>query len=570
MNKNIMKNALLLGAALMIGTSCTGDFEEINTDPFGLSDSQVAMGDLFNEAQLSVFYNQSNGNWEYQLIQNLNADLYSGYLAIPTAFNGGLNNDNYYMMNGWNSYTLNYMLLHVIKPMSTLMKIENLADDFYGIGEILKVAGAHKIVDTYGPTPYTEAMQGGLSVKYDSEETCYTAFLDELADATTKLTSWLDSNGGADDASRLSWDEMCGKSQTTWLQFGNTLRLRLAMRLAVVSPSLAKQHAEAACSNKYGLLKDVDVEVEDANTRNPQALICRDYNDCAISANYETILKGYHDPRLEATVVPVGWYGKKSDILDASGNATGNIGSIKGIRNGLSVDGSNYKMFSIPYTPMSGGPYSTDVPLPIMNRAEASFLQAEGVLRGWNMGGGTAQSYYEEGIRNSFESVEERATSHNWLTASVMQNADVEVYINGTTAQIDYVDPHNSLNNIKAVNKVPVKFMTGGTQEEQLEQIITQKWIAGFPEGLNAWAEYRRTGYPHLFPIPAGNCNVQSEYLGGSTADLVAGGIRRLPFAYSEHSANPAGLQTGIDILNARGSKDVIDARIWWDTGKNF
>ena len=73
-----------------------------------------------------------------------------------------------------------------------------------------------------------------------------------------------------------------------------------------------------------------------------------------------------------------------------------------------------------------------------------------------------------------------------------------------------------------------------------------------------------------MVPSPAGNCNVQSEYLGGSTADLVAGGIRRLPFAYSEHSANPAGLQTGIDILNARGSKDVIDARIWWDTGKNF
>lgn len=563
-----IKSTLLLGATLVLGTACNEDFERINTNPYELSDSQVAMGDLFNEAQLSIFYNQSNGNWEYQLIQNLNADLYSGYCAIPSAFNGGNNNDNYFMMNGWNGYTLDYMLLHVIKPMTTLSKIENLADDFQGIGAIMKVAGAHKMVDTYGPSPYTEAMQGGLAVNYDSEETCYTAFLEELATATQKLTSWLDANGGKADASRLSWDKMGHQNQITWLQFGNTLRLRLAMRIAMANPTLAKTHAEAACANKYGLLKNADIEVMDGNTRNPQALICRDYNDCAISANYETILKGYNDPRLAATTLAVGW-GGKGDIKDLSGNATGNEGKIKGIRNGLAVDGSNYKMYSIPYTPLSGGPYSTDVPMPIMNRAEASFLQAEGCLRGWNMGGGTAQSYYEEGIKNSFASVTARANDHGWTTADAMKGADVAAYIQGTGTQIDYVDPHNAKNNIKAVNTVPVKFLAGGSKEEQLEQIITQKWIAGFPEGLNAWAEYRRTGYPHLFPIPSDNCNVQAEYLGGSQDALVKMGIRRLPFAYGERSSNPKGLAVGQEMLSSRGG-DKIDTRLWWDTGKNF
>lgn len=560
MIKQHIKGSILFVAALLLGTSCTGGFEEMNTNPYQIPDSEVKMSDLFNEAQLSIFYNQSNGNWEYQLIQNLNADLYSGYLAIPTAFNGGQNNDNYYMMNGWNSYTLNYMLLHVVKPMTSLAKIEGLADDFAGIGLILKVAGAHKMVDTYGPSPYTEAMAGGLSVSYDSEEVCYETFLSELATACDKLTSWLDANGG-DDSSRLSWDEMCGASQTTWLQFGNTLRLRLAMRCAMVDPELAKEHVVAACSNKYGLLKDVDVEVKDSNTRNPQALICRDYNDCCISANYETILKGYNDPRLAATCLAVGW-GGKGDILTSTGAAAGLEGTYKGIRNGLSVDGSNYKMFSIIKCPESGGPYSTDVPLPIMSRAESSFLQAEAVLRGWISG--DAKTYYEEGIRNSFAK----------YTLSELQGYvtgfTVDDYLNGTTTQIDYEDPHNPSNNIAAVNDVPVKFMESGTNEQKLQQIITQKWIAGFPEGLNAWAEYRRTGYPKLFPIPSDRVNVQSEYLGGSEADLVAMGIRRLPFAYDERSANPAGLQTGIDILTARGQSDVIDARLWWDTGKNF
>ena len=569
MKKNILKNALLLGAALMVGTSCTDNFENVNTDPYGLDDSQVALSDLFNEAQVSVFYNQSNGDWEYQLIQNLNADLYSGYLACPSAFNGGINNDNYFMMNGWNTYCLNYVLLHVIKPMATVLKVEGLSDDYHAIATVLKVAGAQKMVDTYGPSPYSQTMQGGLSVAYDSEEEIYTSFLNDLATACEELTSWLDKNGGKGDATRLSWDNMAGQDQVTWLQFANTLRLRLAMRCAMAAPSLAKQHAEAACANKYGLLETVDIQVEDASTKNPQGIIARSYNDMAISANYETILKGFNDPRLAATTLPVGW-GGHGDIMDASGNATGSVGDYKGVRNGHKDDGSSWKMYSTQYVPSSGNPYSNIMPLPIMNRAESYFLRAEGVLRGWNMGGGTAQQYYENGIRASFASIKECVKDHSWTTTADWTDADVERYIAGTTTQIDYVDPHAHVNDIKAVNNLPVAFMTSGTNEQKLEQIITQKWIAGFPEGMNAWAEYRRTGYPHLFPIPSDNCNVQSEYLGGSTADLIANGIRRLPFTDDEKSSNAAGYQTGMSILNARGQQDVIDARLWWDTGKNF
>lgn len=555
--KNII---LFVAAAALTFNACQKEFERINTDPYGIPDSgsgvSVSPDDLFNEAQLSVYYNQSNGNWEYQLIQNLNADLWSGYFAVPTGYNGGVNNDNYYMMDGWNGYTLNYMLLHVIKPTAQILKNEDIADDLYGIALILKVAGAHKMIDTYGPCPYSEAMQGGLSVKYDSEEEAYTQMLDELDKATGALTSWLDANGGADNGNRIKWDNMCGKSQKTWLQFGNTLRLRLAMRCAVVKPALAKQHAEAACANKYGLLKDVDIEVIDGNTVNPLGVICKEYNDCAISANYETILKGYNDPRLAATVLPVGW-GGKGDIIDANGNPTGMEGvEIKGIRNGLKVDGSFYKPFSIPIMPMDTRPETKFMPLAIMSRAESSFLQAEGRLRGWNTGSGSAQSYYEEGIKNSFN--------------KYGLDGEYAAYVAGTSTQIDYVDPHNSANNIAAVNTLPVKYMSGGTNEQQLEQIITQKWIACFPEGLNAWAEYRRTGYPHLFPIPSDNCNVQTNYLAGSKADLIKYGVRRLPFATGERNANPAGLETGIAILTGRGQKDAIDCRLWWDTGKNF
>jgi hypothetical protein len=553
------KGILSLGVAMLLGAGCTSDFERINTNPYELDDSQIAYSDLFNEAQLSIFYNQSNGNWEYQLIQNLNADLYSGYLANASAFNGGLNNSNYYMMDGWNSYTLNYMLLHVVKPMTTVLNNETVADDYYAIAEILKVAGAHKMVDTYGPCPYSEAMQGGLSVKYDSDEDCYKAFLEQLEDACDKLTDYIDENG--DKSGRLSWDKMLGGSHTAWLQFGNTLRLRLAMRCAVVAPDLAKKHAEAACANKYGLLKTLDAEVKDAATRNPQSVCCRDYSDNNVSADFESIMKGYNDPRMEKMIMPVGWGEEgstwdKGDIKDANGNNLNMRGQYKGIRRAMSISSKgNYVMFSIPYVNVdSSDPYSTLVPLPIMSRAEASFLQAEGVLRGWNMGGGDAKSYYEEGIRNSF-------TKYGL-------SDKVDAYLAGETIAADYVDPFNPAMSIAAVNDVPVKFLTSGDKEQQLQQIITQKWIAGFPEGLNAWAEQRRTGYPKLFP--GVDCQTQAQYLSGSAEDIKANGPRRLPFAYSERNSNPAGLETGKAILQSRGQSDVIDARIWWDTGKNF
>ena len=209
-------------------------------------------------------------------------------------------------------------------------------------------------------------------------------------------------------------------------------------------------------------------------------------------------------------------------------------------------------MFSIIKCPASGGPYSTDVPMHIMSRAESYFLKAVAALRGFVSG--DVKSLYEEGIRASF----------------AKYGLNAAEYINGETTQIDYVDPHNPANSTPAVNDVPVKYLAGGTKEQQLQQIITQKWIAGFPEGLNAWAEYRRTGYPKLFPIPADNNNVQAEYLAGSAAKLTEIGIRRLPFSYDERSANPAGLAEGVKILNARGQKDCIDERLWWDTGRNF
>ena len=448
------------------------------------------------------------------------------------------------MVDGWNSMNLNYGLLHVMKPCTTVLSTQT-ADDFVAIAKILQVAGISKVVDTYGPMPYTKAMKGGLSVTYDNEETIYNSFFTDLADATDRLTKFIDANG--EQSSRLGFDLMCNKSHKTWLQFANTLRLRLAMRIVKANPTLAKTQAEAAVANKYGLLENINVEVKDDNTRNPLMVVCRDYNDCGISASFESIMKGYKDPRLEKMALPVGWMGK-GDIKDMKGSPTNSIGQIHGMRNGFEVPSAGeYKMYSIPTVSTDGSdPKSTLYPLPIMKRAESFFLRAEGALRGWNMGG-TAEDFYKKGIKASFDDY--------GVTSSYDQ------YVEGTTLAADYVDPHNPAMNIAAMNDVPVKFLTGGTNEQKLQQIITQKWIAGFPEGLNAWSEFRRTGYPKLFPIVSN----RSKY-----PELTKLGIRRMPFCQDEKNNNPVGYQSGVEILSSRGG-DNIATRLWWDVNKgNF
>src|SRR5690606_17398234 len=128
-----------------------------------------------------------------------------------------------------------------------------------------------------------------------------------------------------------------------------------------------------------------------------------------------------------------------------------------------------------------------------MNAAEVAFLKAEGAVRGWNMGGGTAESLYNEGIRLSFE---------QWGASGA------DTYLNNSTSQPqNYTDPLNqtAFNYSGTPRTITIKWVESATTELKLERIITQKWIANFPLGIEAWAEYRRTGYPRLMPVVTNN-----------------------------------------------------------------
>lgn len=487
-----MNKKLLYLALSLIGiTSCTSDFEDINTNPGGLKPEQVTIQDRFYQPILSVYYHFRNGTAEFQRMQSLNADMYSGYMATPTPFNGNNSNATYAMVDDWNDCILKFEMLNVMKP--TCMVLESTqAKDYRALAKIIRVAGMHRVADCFGPIPFSQAMQGGMSVPYDDLETLYTTFVNDLEEAVDDLTDYIDA-GKADPARYNSFDVVCGGDLKQWVRFANTLRLRLAIRMAVVKPELAKSVAESAVHHSLGVLNagNRNVEVVDDKVLNPINTIVLEYGDMCANASLVSLLKGYNDPRLSIYLKPVGWY-KNKDIIDADGKPTGNLGEFVGVRDGAIVNKDVYRIFSIPNlsTTIRDASYTGDNVmlsnhLPWMKVAESYFLRAEGALRGWNMGG-SAQSFYEEGIKVAFD---EYQISPDLYSAYIENDKGVAE---------DYVDPHNSDNNIKSLDNCTIKWDESASKEEKLHKIINQKWLAMFPEGQEAWSEFRRTGYPKI------------------------------------------------------------------------
>jgi hypothetical protein len=177
-----------------------------------------------------------------------------------------------------------------------------------------------------------------------------------------------------------------------------------------------------------------------------------------------------------------------------------------------------------------------------LSAAEAQFLLAEGAVEGWAMGG-TAQEFYEKGITLSL--TEPRIAADAGTIAA---------YINSDNTPSDVSYSFKPEWNIAASSNIPVAFMTGGTKEQQLEQIGTQKWIAIYPDGWEAWAELRRTNYPKPYP----RLNSDNEFV---PADVV---MPRLVFVQGEYSNNSEAVLAAEKFPELVGG-NLNSTKLWWD-----
>ena len=526
-----MKRYSWIFGALLVLTSCTGDFKDINTDLSGITDEDLQIdynehGIRLGVIQQGIYFNYDYGkgkNWPFQLIQNLNADMFSGYMHDGKPLNGGTHNSDYNMQDGWNSAMWTHMYSYIFPQ---IYQSENATRDtepaLFGITKVLKVEVMHRVTDYYGPVIYKNFANAQNQYRPDTQKEVYYEFFNELDSAVVSLADYIEKKPESNGFTRF--DILLDGQYSSWIKFANSLRMRLAMRISAVDPDKARTEFRKGLENEFGVF-EAEAERVAVSTKsgftNPLGELNRVWNETYMSAAMESILTGYDDPRLKV------YFETCTDKAYA--------GEYRGIRQGTCFAHNHYAGLS-----KLSVDQSTDAPL--MSSAEVWFLRAEAALRGFS--NETPKTCYETGIKTSFA---------QWGVG------DATNYLASDKKPSDYKEmvPASGGKDMKALITISPKWNDTAGKEGQLEQIITQKWLACWPESYEAWSEQRRTGYPKLF-------KVQTNNSGGTidTNDM----IRRLPFSTDDADKDPV----QYDLLKkALGGPDHGGTRLWWDAGKN-
>lgn len=354
------------------------------------------------------------------------------------------------------------------------------------VGTILKVWLMQAVTDLWGDVGYSQALLGRdsppeMTVEYDTQEAIYDGLLSELVAAAGMISP---SGPKITDG-----DLLYGGDMDRWRRFANSLRLRVAMRLSEVAPSLAQsEFASALSSGVFSSSADNAVLhfVDNGVDVHPIFGYERNRDDHSISATMVDTLKSLNDPRLPVYARP---------------NAFGEyVGTLNG------------DMSDPPLTEVSriGTWFSSPAtPAVILSYAEVLFLRAEAAERGWIAG--DPGQLYRDAITEAMSMVG-------------VSSQDISNYL----------------------AQPGVQYQSGNVG---LDQIALQKWIALFGNGPEAYAEWRRTGIPHLESGP----------------DAINDGLIpvRLPYPDRERSLNREAVEAAI----ARQGGATLNSPIWWDVG---
>ena len=532
-------SALVVSSGVM-NLGCTDNFVNLNTDPYEVDPDELPFSAQFKEPFSYVYAPQQN---LFQYCFNLNIDLFSGYFMTPHNFNGSGNVD-YALNRGFCGGMYENVYLHIFNNTRRLIAScdEQGLSDYGAMMRVVQAYAIQMLTDAYGPVAYSSVIEdptGGASFSYDTQESVYNALFTLVDEAIAGF------KGTASVADMQAFDYWCNGDIALWKKVANQLKLRLAMRIVKVNPTLAKQKAEEAVQG--GVLTSADRDILINQGLSNELTRMFEWGDCGMNASLITMLEGFKDPRLPLYVTK-----NQAAVTCEDGSTIEEGTKYLGVRGGC----------NLPSKPNQWGNFSKVIctyttAFPVMKVAEGYFLRAEGALRGWSMGG-SAKDLYEEGIRISIKN--ELAYKGSIAGVTSISDAEIDAYLNGTSGQIDFVDPVKAENSIKAMNTLGVKWDEGASKEEKLQRIITQKWIANFPLSCEAWAEYRRTGYPKLFPnrvnLSNGDINTNEQ-------------VRRLIYSDTEINTNNAELQKGIELLNQENtgsiSGDKGGTHVWWD-----
>lgn len=435
-------------------------------------------------------------------------------------------------------------------------------------------------VDLFGPLTYYDNKGNfdGSSFEYDRVKDiyyqvkadidaaieCFKYYKDHRSEAYKKQ---IGSTIGNYVMLRSSYD-IDPSDLSVWIRFANSLKLRMAIHMSKVEPATAKQWAEEAVAG--GVIENTTDEIglfPSLLGGTHQLAEITGWNDIVMGASFINLLQNLDHPYMKYlfTKNSIALEKSKQAVSGTSAPAVTPKGSVYvGMRNGVTpgIDQTADANPYVGYSMLDRTYFSVcNPPLYLMKVSEVNFLRAEGALRGWNMGG-TAQSFYEQGIRTAY--LEDR----NFPIKEYVNYIDDYLNVDAPKG-IAYVDPQGLTPDMPSVTKIGVKWNEGDSKETKLEKIITQKYIASFPYSYESWVDLRRTGYPKLFPI------LNTEHSDGTikpgdpkvqTADNI---MRRIPWvpddSQTKEDINATGIPALSEDTNNKPATDTQMQRLWWD-----
>jgi Starch-binding associating with outer membrane len=495
---------------LVIVTSCTKDYKEINTNPN--ASAALPVDYILGEVQLQLAGANSDnktwrGNFGYaacivQQMSSVDVGFYGGsFYTSPT------NNFAAYFDDAYPNAVKN--IVNLVDLTKDIAKGVNI----FSMARILKVMEFSKLTDLYGDIPYFDAGKGYSQVnftpKYDLQKDIYLDMLKELEEAGAAL------NGAA--YIPVKADFVYSGDVNKWKRAANTLMLRLAMRMQKIDDATAKLWAAKAING--GLItsnsENITINFDGSGPQissNPNSWILgpSGRNQTSVSngslwaKTLIDMMKARQDPRLPVVAV-----------LKNGDNAVINqVGLPNGTNTNIlaTLTPSNVDLYSRPSPNM----YRNNNGWIYMTYGEAKLLQAEAIERGYVTGNATT----------AFTDGQAAAINQVSVYGTTPSGADLATYA--------------------AANVYPA----AGTMDAKMNAIHTELYLlnAVTLNHIEAWSDWRRSGYPVLVPInPVGN----------ETNGVIP---RRLKYSPNEFGVNP-----NVNEAVARQGADLYITRVWWD-----
>lgn len=507
---------------LMAFASCKKDLLKTNTDPNSVSVDVFDPNNILTATQL-YYTGSTDDAIEVEETEIQGAGCFIQHWASTSGYFFG---DKYqFSPGGWSSFfdhAYTYQVKNAVDLYTTTIG-KSQYKNLHQISRIMKALVFERITDVYGDVPYFqagEAYHGSVYFPaYDKQKDIYADMLNEVSQAVDSLDENADKPVGDMFYSGAS-DQI-----SEWKKFGNTLLLRMAMRLTKVDPATAQAYATK--------LQDVTMQSNDDNAivthgTNDPLTINRIYRGIGedgdiqlsgqISKTLIDFLRNNGDPRLPVLsyVYPPG-FSPGDDPSGGSADSADQVGLPNGYDAGSTVHGINsYPGFlgdiSL-YSRPSPIIFNSIAPTLVLTYAESEFLLADAAAR-WGIG--DAETHYNNGVLAAITELSA------YGSAGIISDDDAQAYL----------DAH------------PYDDATG------LEMINTQFWATTFFNEYEAWCNYRRTGYPALVPV---------NYPGSQSPGAIP---RRMAYSTVDKQVNAANYNAAVQALPGG---DKITSRMWWD-----